>query len=142
LVKDGESADKTARLRSLRDLDDAALLLCDMTGLAFEEDALPLGQWRIALFEQLPRDDLVGALAEGDAIASSHDAKPYAELRTRWRSACRLFFNVAIRLEMDAAQGGKVVREAIRYLAKIADWSCAKMRDVTTWAIPKARKPH
>ena len=129
-------------MRSLRDLDDAALLLRDMARLVFEEDALPLDQWRDALFEQLPRDDLVAAMAEVDAIARPHDARPYAELRTRWRRARRLFFNIATRLEMDAAPGGKAVQEAIRYLAKIADWSNAKMRDAPTKAIPKAWEPH
>jgi hypothetical protein len=44
LVKDAESADKKARLRSLRDLDDAAILLRDMAKLVFEENALPLDQ--------------------------------------------------------------------------------------------------
>ena len=37
LVKDAEAADKKARLRSLRDLDDAAILLRDMAKLVFEE---------------------------------------------------------------------------------------------------------
>jgi hypothetical protein len=138
LVKDAESADKKARLRSLRDLDDAALLLRDMAKLVFEEDALPLDQWRKALFEQFPRDDLLAAMVEVDTIAKPHDAKPYAELRTRWRRARRLFFNIATRLEMAAAPGGKAVQEAIRYLAKIADWSSSKMRDAPTKAIPKA----
>jgi hypothetical protein len=142
LVKDAESADKRARLRTLRDLDDAAILLRDMARLVFEEDVLPLDQWRNALFEQLPRDDLVAAMAEVDAIARPHDARPYAELRTRWRRARRLFFNIATRLEMDAAPGGKAVREAIRYLAKIVDWSSTKMRDAPTAAIPKAWEPH
>jgi hypothetical protein len=77
LVKDAESADKKARLRSLRDLDDAAILLRDMAKLVFEENALPLDQWRDALFERLPRDDLVAAMAEVDAIARPRDAKPY-----------------------------------------------------------------
>jgi len=79
LVKDAEAADKKARLRSLRDLDDAAILLRDMAKLVFEENALPLDKWRDALFERLPRDDLVAAMAEVDAIARSRDAKPYAE---------------------------------------------------------------
>ena len=43
---------------------------------------------------------------------------------------------------MDAAPGGKAVQEAIRYLAKIADWSNAKMRDAPTTAVPKAWQPH
>lgn len=142
LVKDAEAADKKGRLRSLRDLDDAALLLRDMAKLVFEENALPLDQWREALFERLPRDDLVAAMAEVDAIARPRDAKPYAELLTRWRRARRLFFNIATRLEMDAAPGGKPVQEAIRYLAAIADWSSAKMRDTPTAAIPKAWQQH
>jgi len=133
LVKDAEAADKQARLRSLRDLDDAAILLRNMAKLIFEENAL---------FERLPRDDLVAAMAEVDAIARARDAKPYAELLARWRRARRLFFNIATRLEMDAAPGGKVVQEAIRYLAKIADWSHAKMRDAPTAAIPKAWQAH
>jgi hypothetical protein len=142
LVKDAEAADKKARLRSLRDLDDAAILLRDMAKLVFEDNALPLDQWREALFERLPRDDIVAAMAEVDAIARPRDAKPYAELLTRWRRARRLFFNIATRVEMDAAPGGKAVQEAIRYLATIADWSSAKMRDAPTAAIPRAWQQH
>jgi hypothetical protein len=142
LVKDAEAADKKARLRSLRDLDDAAILLRDMAKLVFEDNALPLDQWREALFERLPRDDIVAAMAEVDAIARPRDAKPYAELLTRWRRARRLFFNIATRVEMDAAPGGKAVQEAIRYLVTIADWSSAKMRDAPTAAIPKAWQQH
>ena len=113
-----------------------------MAKLVFEENALPLDQWREALFERLPRDDLVAAMAEVDAIAKPGDAKPYAELLARWRRARRLFFNIATRLEMDAAPGGKAAQEAIRYLAKIADWSKAKMHDAPTAAIPKVWQAH
>ena len=141
LVKDAEADEKKARLRSLRDLDDAALLLRDMAALVFKEDALPLDQWRDALFERLPRADLVAAMAEVDAIARPHDAKPYAELRTRWRRARRLFFNIATRLQMGAAPGGTAVQAAMRYLAGIADWSSATMRDAPTAAIPKTWQP-
>jgi TnpA family transposase len=142
LIKNAEAADKRTRLRSLRDLDDAAILLRDMASLIFAEDGLPLDQWRNALFERLPREDIVAAMAEVDAIAKPHDARPYAELRTRWRRAHRLFFNIVTRLEMNAAPGGKAVQEAIRYLAKIPDWSAAKMRDAPAEAIPKAWQPH
>ena len=142
LVKDAEAADKKARLRSLRDLDDAAILLRDMAALVFKENALPLDQWRHALFERFPRDDLVAAMAEVDAIARPHDARPYAELRTRWRRARRLFFNIATRLQMEAGPGGKAVGEAMAYLAGVADWSNAKMRNAPTAAVPKAWRMH
>jgi len=80
-------------------------------------------------------------MAEVDAIARPHDAKPYAELRTRWRRARCLFFNIATRLQMDAAPGGTAVQVAMRYLAGIADWSSATMRDAPTAAVPKAWQP-
>lgn len=142
LVKGAEAANKKARLRSLRDLDDAAILLRDMAALVFKEDRLPLDRWREALFERLPRADLAAAMAEVDAIARPHDARPYAELRTRWRRARRLFFNIATRLPMEAGPGGKAVAEAMAYLAGIADWSGAKMRTAPTAAVPKAWRGH
>ena len=142
LVKDAESADKKARLRSLRDLDGAAILLRDMAALVFTEDALPLDQWRDALFERLPRADLAAAMAEVDAIARPHASRPYAELRIRWRRARRLFFNIATRLQMQAGPGGKAVAEAMAYLAGIADWSNAKMRHAPTAVVPKAWRTH
>ncbi len=98
LVKDAEAADKKARLGVCAISTMPRLLLRDMAKLVFEENALPLDQWREALFERLPRDDLVAAMAEVDAIARPRDAKPYAELLTRWRRAHRLFFNIATRL--------------------------------------------
>jgi hypothetical protein len=54
LIKDAEAANKKARLRSLRDLDDAAILLREMAALVFAEDELPLDEWRTALFEKFP----------------------------------------------------------------------------------------
>lgn len=142
LVKDAEAADKTARMRSLRDLDEAAIPLREMAALVLGEDALPLDQWRNALFERLSRDQLIAAMAEVDAIAKPRGAKPYAELLARWQRARRLFLNIATRLEMDAAPGGKPVLDAIRFLAKTADWSHADMRDAPTAVIPKAWLPH
>jgi hypothetical protein len=90
------------------------------------------------------RDRLARVARTGkpSAIARPRDAKPYAELLARWRRARRLFFNIATRLEMDAVPGGKAVQEAVRYLAKIADWSNAKMRDAPTAAVPKAWQQH
>ncbi len=142
LVKDDEAADKKARLRSLRDLDAAAILLRDMAALVFEEGGLPLDQWREAVFKRLPRADLAAAMAEVDAIARPHDSRPYAELRARWRRARRLFFNTATRLQMQAGPGGKAVAEAMAYLADVADWSNAKMRHAPTAAVSKAWRTH
>src|SRR5208282_6582210 len=105
--KDAEAADKIARLRSLRDLDAAALLLRDMGRLVLDEDDLPLDQWREALFERLPRADLEAAMAEIDAIAKPNDVRPYQELLRRWRRTRKLFFNIVTRIETGFSPSGE-----------------------------------
>jgi TnpA family transposase len=142
LIKDAEAADKQARMRGLRDLDDAAILLREMGLLVMADDELPLNDWRNALFEQLPRASLEAAMAKVDAIAKPTETKPYAQLRARWRRARRLFFNITTRIEIDTAPGGRDLKVAINYLKAVADWSSAKMRDAPTAAIPKAWRQH
>lgn len=142
LVKDAEAGGKQARLRSLRDLDDAAMLLREMGRLVMADDALPLDHWRNVLFDRLPRVTLEAAMAKVDAIAQPADAKPYAQLRARWRRAHRLFFNIVTRIEMDAAPGGQTVKAAISFLKATPDWSGAKLRDAPTAVIPKAWRRH
>src|SRR5271157_5715699 len=143
MVKDAEAADKQARLRSLRDLDDAAILLRQMGLLVLTDDALPLDEWRKALFERLPRSNIEAAMSKVDAIAKPAETKPYDELRNRWRRARRLFFDIVTRIETGAAPGGQGVKAAIDYLQAVDDWSSlAKMRGAPTAAIPKAWRQH
>jgi hypothetical protein len=142
LVRNAEAADKKARLRSLRDLAEAALLLRDMGRLVMADDELPLDRWRDALFERLPRADLEAAMAEVDAIAKPDDTRPYGELLRQWRRARRLFFNIATRLETGASPGGGDLHAAIQYLKGIDDWPQASMRDAPTAAVPKAWRAH
>ena len=143
LVKGAEAADKQARLRSLRDLDGAAMLLHAMGLLVLTDDALPLNEWRDVLFERLPRPDIEAAMSKVEAIAKPAETKPYDQLRTKWRSARRLFFEIATRIETDAAPGGKNVKAAISYLKGVDDWSSlVKMRGAPIAAVSKAWRQH
>lgn len=82
-------------------------------------------------------------MAKVEAIARPVDTKPYDQLRTKWRSARRLFREVVTRIETDAAPGGKAVKAAISYLKGVDDWSSlARMRGAPTAAIPKAWRQH
>ena len=139
LVKDAEADHKKARLRTLHDLDAAALLLASLGRLTLAEDDLPAdhAEWRAALFETIPRQSIEDAITEVEARAKPRDARPYEELLARWRSARRLFANVAARIETDAAPGGQAVRNAMAYLKGKANWSSVSMRDAPTTAIPK-----
>ena len=142
LAREADAEHKRSRMRTLRDLDAAALLLKAMANLVVIEDALPLDGWREALFEQLPRADIVAAMGEIGDIAQPDESKPYAELRASWRRARRLFFSIVTRIEIGAAPGGKAVEAAVAYLKQIPDWSKAKMRDAPTAVVARAWKPH
>jgi TnpA family transposase len=93
---------------------------------------------RLDAVQSLPRADLDAAMAKIEAIAKPSETKPYAELRTRWRRARRLFFNIALRIETNATPGGGTVKATVDYLKTITDWSGAKMLDAPTAAVPKA----
>lgn len=142
LIKDAEGDNRKARLRSVRDLDEAALLLSEMGRMVITGDDLPLDRWREALFEQLPRADLEAAIAEVTATAKADGAKPYAELVAQWRRARRLFFNIATRIETGVAPGGQALKAAMDYLKSIPDWTASKMRSAPVDAIPTAWKPY
>lgn len=135
LFKAAESDHRQARLRTLHDLDAAAMLLRELGRLVITEGELPLDAWREALFERIARADLETAIEEVDRLAKPRDARPYEELRARWRRARRLFTHIINRIEIDATPGGTTVREALDYLVSNPDWSAALLRDAPTTAI-------
>lgn len=143
MVKGAEAAERQDRLRSLRDLDGAAMLLHTMGLLVLTDDALPLDGWRDMLFEQVPRPDIEAAMSKVEEIARPAETKPYDQLRAKWRGARRLFCEIVTRIETDAAPGGKNVKAAISFLRGVDDWSALnKMRDAPTAAVPKAWRQH
>ena len=142
LVRDAEAARKQGRLRTLRDLDEAAALLNQLAQLVMTADDLPLDTWRDTVFQRLPRDRIEDAMAKVEALARTADARPYVELRARWRRARRLFFNIATRLETGSAPGGEAVKQAVSYLKGIPDWSNTAMRDAPTGAVSRGWRTH
>jgi TnpA family transposase len=140
LIKGAESDHKTSRLRTLHDLDAAAILLREVGRLVMSDDALPLDDWREALFERIARQDLDAAMAEIDRLAKPRDARPYEELRASWRRARRLFSQIVNRIELGATPGGEAVKTALVYLKNRPDWSAAALRAAPTAAIPKPWK--
>jgi hypothetical protein len=77
-----------------------------------------------------------------DAMAMPGDAKPYRQLRKRWRRAKRLLFQIATRVQTAAAPNGEPVREAVEYLKGVPNWTDAPMHDAPTAAIPKPWRPY
>src|SRR3546814_20291532 len=81
LVKGAEAADKQDRLRSLRDLDGAAMLLHAMGLLVLTDDVLPLNEWRDVLFERLPRPDIEAAMRSEERRVGTECV---STCRSRW----------------------------------------------------------
>ena len=70
-----EEAHRKSRLRSLRDLDAAAVMLRNVGQhvVADGDDAQPIAEWRSALFEQVARADIQAAMASVDSLVTAHD---------------------------------------------------------------------
>lgn len=141
IVSAADNAHRKARLRTLRDLDGAALKLKDVVQLLLTgEEEVPLNRWRDALFTTIPQADIDAAMALVDALACPPDTPRYAELRTRWRQAHRLFSNFVRCIPVGATPGGQPVRDALDYLRGVKAWTSARMTDAPTKVIGTAWK--
>jgi TnpA family transposase len=141
LFRTAEHERKAEQLVGLPRLEEAALVLHGMGEMVLSEDALPLTEWRAALFAKIPRDEIDAAMRHIAGLAKPRDQKPFAQLRARWRRARGIFSPVANGLVIDATPGGKPVWEAMRYLSQRTDWS-KPMRDAPTAAITKPWRRH
>src|SRR5208337_4320003 len=142
LIKDAEAADKIARLRSLRDLDAAALLLRDMGRLVFDEDDLPsingvrlcskgclAPTWkpRWPKSTRSPGPTMSGPIKSFFGDGAEHESCSSISSR-----GSRQVFS----------PNAEPLDEAIRYLKGVANWSNAAMRDAPAQAVPKSWGAH
>lgn len=137
-----EQAHRKSRLRSLRDLDAAAIVLRDVGRRVVQDDDLPLTGWRDALFEQIARADIEAAMASIDTLVSAPDDRRYQELRPYWRRVRALFAGLLQRIALDATPAGRPVAAALDYLRGVDNWSKARMTEAPTEAVGAAWKRH
>jgi hypothetical protein len=106
IFRQAEKAYRTSRLRSLRDLDAAAIVLRELGRqvMADGDDALPLIGWREALFERTPRLTIETAMASIDNLVSAPEDRRHQELRPYWRRVRALFSAVLRSITLDATQ--------------------------------------
>ncbi|HKM84158.1 MAG TPA: Tn3 family transposase [Candidatus Acidoferrum sp.] len=109
-----EAASKEARLRSLRDLDAAALKLRDAGGVILDQ-ATPDAEVRAVVFALIGRDALVSALERVGALAEPHDDTYFVELRKHPRKIGYIPA-LLVGLDLGSAPAGKPLLDAIEYL--------------------------
>jgi TnpA family transposase len=144
ILTHAEEAHRKSRLRSLRDLDAAAIMLRDVGRhvVADEDDALSVGEWKNTLFQQIARADIKAAMASVDSLVTAPDDRRYQELRPHWRRVRTLFSALLQRTTLDATPAGQPVVAALDYLRGVDDWTRTRMADAPTGFLPAAWRRH
>ena len=119
IFSDAATVGQKARLRTIRDLDGAALKLRQACTVLLDEDTQD-SDVRQAVFDLISREDLEAALTQVDTLARPVDDQYFAELRTQHRKL--RFLPILLRtISFDAAPAGKPVLEGIHYLQAVLE---------------------
>lgn len=108
-------ADKKARLRSLKDLDSAAITLAEACHFLLDP-TLPDSELRTAVFTRIPPNMLSQALGDVGALTRPPDDVFYKELVARYRSVRRFLPTVLNHIRFGASPCGEPVVKALDYL--------------------------
>jgi TnpA family transposase len=114
LFTDAAAIGKRARLRTIRDLDAAALRLRRATGVLMDE-AVTDSAVREAAFAVVPRGEIAEALAKIDEIVRPPGDLYFAELRAQ-NARTRFMPGLLRSLALGATPAGKPVLDAMTYL--------------------------
>ena len=115
LFGDAVKADKKARLRTLKDLDQAAATLacaCEM----MLDPSLPDAEIRARLFERIPRDTLTLALHGVNTLIRPADNVYYRELDAKYRAVRRYLPTLLEHIRFDANVAGRPIVAAFDWL--------------------------
>jgi TnpA family transposase len=115
LFGDAIKADKKARLRSLKDLDQAAATLACACEMMLDPN-LPDAEVRARLFEKIPRDTLTLALHGVNTLIRPADDVYYRELDAKYRSVRRYLPTLLEHIRFDANVAGRPVVAAFDWL--------------------------
>ena len=106
------------RLRTLEDLDKAALELADVCSVLLDEDC-PDSEVRTVVFAKLSKEHLTAAVATTYAVARPPRQNYQPEMLERYQTVRRFLPHVLETVTFRAATAGKAVLEGIDYLARL-----------------------
>ena len=127
-------------MRTLRDLDAAALTLAQAVEFVFLNDRDD-ASLRQALAE-IRSAAIENAIERTRHLARPPDDRHFQELCTSWRRIRRLFEGLLRRIAFEAAPVAEPVREALAFLAHTPDWTRASMRAAPTACVSAAWSRH
>jgi TnpA family transposase len=118
LLSKSTNQGKKERLRTLKDLDSAALTLSVACHILLDNDCEP-AQLRESVFAQVSPVQLAAAVEQVEAIARPPDDQYYPEIISRWRTV-RLFLPTLLNtIDFQATKAGQPILTALAFLKSI-----------------------
>lgn len=108
-------ADRKARLRTLKDLDQAAATLANACQMLLDQ-CLPDAALRARVFEKIPRDTLIGALDRVNALIRPADDVYFQELDTKYKTVRRFLPTLLEHVHFGANVAGEPLVAALDWL--------------------------
>ena len=106
------------RLRTLRDLDQAAISLAEICRMLLDEAFQDIDV-RAAVFSKFPQERVAQAIRTIDDLARPSDDKYQVEMMARYRTVRRFLPHVLQRVSFKAAPAGQPVLDALEYLTNL-----------------------
>lgn len=118
LLSKSASQGKKERLRTIKDLDAAALTLSAACAILIAPED-ETAQLREAIFAQVSSEQLAAAVEQVESIARPPDDQYYPEILSRWRTV-RLFLPTLLNtIDFQVTQAGQPILAAVAFLKSI-----------------------
>jgi hypothetical protein len=115
LFGDALKEDRKARLRTLKGLDRASMILLDACRVVLN-DSLPDEDLRSSIFAATPRDTLEQAVENAGSLVRPPEDVYYDELRASYRRVRRFLPTLVEHIHFGASPSGKAVAQALGWL--------------------------
>ena len=123
IFADAARASDKARLRSLKDLDAAAIQLSQVCRLVLSGD-VPDVELRTTIFQMLSPDGLTAAVSQVDALVRPPEDVYYRELAAAYQKVRKFLPSLLRVIEFDATPAGAPVLASLNYLRRLEDKAC------------------
>jgi TnpA family transposase len=137
LVRTAQQTGEKERIRTLRDLDAAALQLWEALQVLLD-DSIDATAVRSQTFAQIPRERVLDAGAQVETLARPPDDHYYPELVDRYRSVRRFLPALLHTVSFEAMQAGQPVLRALDFLCHLEPQRHPDMEQAPLDVVPRA----
>ena len=129
LLSQAQSQGRIRRLRTLQDLDAAALQLCEVYRALMDPAFPDLKATRAALFGRIPAEELARAVETVQALAQPKEGRHYEDLVRRYQTARRVLLPLLETIELKANHAVQPILDALSFLSRTRAERRTRFRD-------------